>query len=147
MAATTTLSTVTLLANISASDNQISVSSTSGLVPGVRFFIDGELLGYLSLGPSTLVNVKRGLDGTQTQPHGSNATVYIGRADQFFQSDPHGVPPNPEPVTPYINATGNRLWVAQGDEVGSGAGARWWQQVTTTYGAGALGVRSTTTAP
>jgi hypothetical protein len=147
VAATVTLATTTLLANIAASDGQVQLGSTSGVLPGVRLFIDGELMTVLSLGLGTSVNVQRGHGGTATAAHGSNQTVYIGRADQFYMNDPVGVPPTPELVSPWINTLANRIWLARGDEVGLGAGARWWQQVTTTYDVGALGVRTATQSP
>lgn len=148
MAATATLATTTLLANIGAGDSLILLGSTSGVMPGVFLFIDGELTQVLGLGPSAgWVSVKRGQDGTSTTPHGSNNTVYIGRGDQFYSTDPIGPAPGAEPVSPYINLRNGSIWYASGDETGPSAAARVWRRVTTTPDIGALGVRTSAVVP
>ncbi len=147
MAATVTLSTTTLLAGVGAADRSVKVASTSGLTPSVRLFVNGELMEVVSLGVSPWVNVRRGVDGTAAAPHDSADTIYIGRADQFYVSDPVGAPPEAIPVSPYINAINGTVWFAQGDAEPSGRCQRWWQQQTTTYGVGALGVRTSTLNP
>lgn len=147
MAATVTLATTTLQANVGQFDSQIKPGSTSGMAPGVRLFLDGELMTVISLDPGSLVSVRRGQDGSSTQAHASTATVYIGRADQFFSQDPIGTPAAPVAVSPYINVVNGSVWFAQGDEAGPGTPARFWQKVTTTPDIGALGVRTSTAAP
>ena len=145
MPATVTLSTTTLQGGVEAGDRQVLVASTSGLTSGLRLWIDTELMEVVSLGVNPWVNVLRGVDGTSAQRHDSGATITIGRADQFYGSDPVGAPPDAVPVSPYINAIEGTVWFAQGDSLG--AGRRWWQKQTATYGAGALGVRTTTLDP
>jgi hypothetical protein len=77
MAATVTLSTTTLAAAVTVTDGQVKVVSTAGIVPGLRLYIDQELLTVVSLGIGTAVTVRRGVDGTATTAHASTATVRI----------------------------------------------------------------------
>jgi hypothetical protein len=147
MAATVTLSTTTLVNSVDPLDQAISVSSTSGLTPGVRLYIDRELMSVISLGISPWVNVRRGMDGTATSRHASSSTVTIGRADQFYQHDPVGLPPEEVLVSPWINVITGDRWTAEGDEAGPGVGGRWWQKTVVTHDTGALGVRTTTSTP
>jgi len=146
MAATVTLSTTTLLATVSKTDTTVSLASTTGVTPGIRLYVDQELMGVLSLGLGTSVNVLRGLEGTATTAHLSGATVTIGRGDQFYLQDPTGVPPTPVLVSPWINVITGTYWTAQGDETGPNQ-AQWWQPTVTTRSIGPLGVRTVTTAP
>jgi hypothetical protein len=147
MPATVTLSTTTLQQTAGASDSQIKVESTSGMFPGTRLWIDRELMTVVSLGVSPWVNVLRGVDGTSAQAHSSLSTVTIGRGDQFYSIDPVGRPFDAISVSPYINVLTGDVWLAQGDAQPDGTAVRWWQKVTTTYGVGALGVRTTTQDP
>lgn len=147
MPATVTLSSTTLVASVGASDQQIKVASTSGLIPGLRLFIDGELMEVVSLGIDPWVNVLRGRDGTPGLAHDSGIAIYVGRADQFYSFDPVGSPPNAIAVSPYINVTSNNIWFAQGDTLPGERARRWWQRQVTTYSTGALGVRVETRDP
>lgn len=150
-AATVTLASTTLKTTCAASDTAVQLASTSGItvnnVTALRLWIDRELLTVVSLGLGTWVNVLRGSDGSVASAHGSSAVVYIGRADQFSCSDPVGTPPSPVLVTPWINVITGTMWLAEGDELGPSAGARFWQAVTQTPGVGPLGVRTTTQNP
>lgn len=145
MAATVTLSTTLLNVPCSASSGQVKVASTSGLTPGVRLYVDRELMSVVSLGVSPWVSVLRGVDGTTATPHASASTVTIGSADQFYASDPGGMPPDAVLVTPHINVRTGDMFRAQGDA--SGVGPRWWEKVTTTYSIGPLGIRTTEESP
>ena len=149
MPATVTLNTTTLAAFAAIGDTQVCLASTSGLVPGTRLWVDRELMAVVSLGPTSsagpLVNVRRGVDGTATTDHASNAVVTIGRSDQFYSSDPDGRPPEAIPVSPYINVNNGNVWFARGDA--SATSNRWWQLQTVTYGAGAFGVVSVALDP
>lgn len=147
MPATVTLSTTTLSENVDAHAGRIKLDSTSGLVPGTRLFVEGELMSVISLPGSNNVNVRRGQDGTAGAAHSSAATVYIGSADQFYFSDPKGRPSEAVPVSPHINAKNGTIWWAQGDVLPTGESYRWWQVETTTYGFGPLGVRTRTSDP
>ena len=147
MPATVTLSSTTLSTAAGASDRQIKVASTSGLTPGTRLFIAGELLEVVSLGIDPWVNVLRGRDGTAGAPHDSGILIYIGRADQFYGVGPTGVPDEAIAVSPYINVTNGTVWFAQGNTLPEGQSKRWWQKQTTSYSTGALGVRVETLDP
>ena len=147
MPATVTLSTTTLNEGVGSTERSVKVASTSGLTSGLRLFVDGELMTVVSLGVDPWVNVLRGVDGTAAQHHDSGATIYIGRADQFFSSDPVGAPREVIPVSPHINVINGSVWFAQGDELPAGSAQRWWQKQSTTFGVGALGVRTTTLDP
>lgn len=147
MPATVTLSTTTLSTPVGTSEKQIEVASTSGLTEGTRLWIDRELMSVVSLGVGNWVNVRRGVDGTNASAHASTATVYIGRADQFYSSDPVGSPPDAVLVSPYINTRSGEVWFAQGDVLPTGQAIRWWQRQTTTYETGPLGIRTTTLDP
>lgn len=151
MPATVTLSTTTLQANVNATSREIKVASTSGLASGIRLYLDKELMSVVSLGVSTslysTVEVRRGVDGTTAVPHESGQTLYVGRGDQFYDSDPKGLPPLAVPVSPYINVITGDFWFAQGDGDPLNGSGRWWQRASTTYGVGALGVRTTTQDP
>lgn len=145
MPATVTLSSTTLAVEAQASDSSIKVDSTSGLTPGIRLFCEGELMTVVSLGIDPWVNVRRGVDGTSALYHEPTATIYIGRADQFYAADPVGSPKEVFAVSPYINAVNGAIWFAQGDPV-QGA-YRWWQKQSTTYDFGPLGIRTQTPSP
>jgi hypothetical protein len=142
MAATVTLTTTTLSTQVGASDASVFVASTSGMTPGVRLFVDGELLSMLRFGVGTReVVVLRGVDGTSTQAHAPGSEVTIGRGDQFYMADPVGRPPNPVDIAPWINLVNGRRWVAQGDEAGPGAQLRSWALETDAAAIGSLGIR------
>lgn len=145
MAATVTLSTTTLVDGCTPSAQQIKVASTSGLTAGTRLFVDRELMKVVSLDIDPWVNVLRGVDGTSASAHSSGGTLYIGRGDQFYQSDPVGSPSVVIPVSPYINVVTGGVWFARGDA--KDRSIRWWQQQSTTFGVGSLGVRTTTLEP
>ena len=147
MPATVTLSSTTLQLPVGASDGQIKVDSTAGMNPGTRLWIDRELMSVITLGIDPWVNVMRGVDGTAATPHNSLASIIIGRADQFYGEDPIGRPSEAILVSPYINVVTGAVWFAQGDVLPTGQSVRWWQQQTTTYSEGALGVRTTTLDP
>lgn len=145
MPATVTLSSTTLKADVSSDARLVQVDSTSGLTPGVRLFVDGELMAVVSLEGGYWVKVLRGVDGTAAQAHRSNTTAYIGRADQFYAVDPSGTPPDAVPVSPYINVINGNIWLARGDVIPGGP--RYWQKQSVTYGQGALGIPTTTYDP
>lgn len=148
MPATTTLATTTLAVAVGVTDTLVKLGSTAGVTTGTRLFIDGEQMavtGFHAVDPWVLV--KRGADGTGARVHASNGTVYIGRADQFYSEDPVGKPPAEILVSPYINLTNGSIWFAEGDTLPLNDSNRWWQRVSTTYGFGPLGVRTSTSDP
>lgn len=137
-----TLSTTSFSAPVGKFDSQVKVASTSGLTPGMRLFADRELMQVVSLDVSTLVNVRRGIDGTSAERHGTDVTVYTGTGDQFYAHDPVGRPREDLLVSPHINIRTGDVWFAQGD--GTATGERWWQKQSIGHGVGPLGVRTTT---
>lgn len=147
MPATATLSTTTLAEGTGASAGAIKVASTSGLTPGIRLFIEGELMEVVSLGIDPWVNVFRGRDGTAGTEHDSGATIYIGRADQFYSMDPVGSPSEVIPVSPHINTTNGAIWFAQGSSSPRNQVRRWWQKQSVSMSQGPLGVRTRTYDP
>ena len=148
MPATVTLSTTTLTNGIDSRDQEFRLDSYSGIVPGYRLFVDRELCTVVLVrSDGNGVRVIRGVDGTAASSHSSSAVVTIGKADQFYQSDPVGAPAEATEVAPYINARNGKIYYAQGDSQPTGVTYRWWQDVTQTYGLGALGIRTQTAAP
>ena len=145
MAATYTLSTTVFTVPVEKSDTQVKVASTSGLTPGMRLFADRELMQVVSLGVSSLVNVRRGVDGTQAERHGTDVTVYVGTGDQFYSRDPEGQPRPDLLVSPWINVRTGDVWFAQGD--GAVGGQRWWQKQVIDHTVGDLGVIQVTPTP
>ncbi len=150
MVATFTLPTTTFAAAVAVGDTQVSVSSTSGVVPGVFLFANRESMKVVGILPNGNVSVMRGRDGTATRPHATNETVYVAQGFQLFDTDPQGtLAASTVPLcNPHINVLNGTVWVTVGDDDGADVGARVWQQVTTTQTTGALGVRSlVTTTP
>ena len=145
MPATYTLSTTTFAVPVGKSDTQVKVASTSGLTPGMRLFADRELMQVVSLDVSSLVNVRRGVDGTKAERHGTEVTVWTGTGDQFFSLDPEGQPRPDLLVSPHINVRTGDVWFAQGD--GIEGGQRWWQKQAIEHSVGDLGVRVATPSP
>jgi hypothetical protein len=124
----------------------VILASTSGITPGVRLYADRELMSVDRLtGVGNEAVVRRGIEGTAATRHASNTAVYIGRGDQFYSSDPVGLPPIVVPVSPYINVLTGVAWVAQGDEAGPGNAGRLWAPITVTQAAGAFGSTVVTT--
>jgi hypothetical protein len=147
MPATVTLSSTTLLPQVGASDNLLTLTSTSGIYPGMRLFIDQELMGVTGFGVGTQVTVTRGLEGTSGAIHNSGAIVWIGTPEQFYSRDPVGRPPIATPVAPWINVRNGNVWFAQGDATPIGAATRWWQLATSTYENLPFGPTVITTSP
>ena len=137
MPATVTLSSTTLDSGVTPSQRSVRVASTSGLIPGLALFCDGELMSVVSLGIDPEINVIRGIGGTRATDHDGGATVYIGRPDQFFAYDPSGRPPAAIPVTPHINVLNGSVWFASGNP----QGLRRWEKQEVSVQVGALGIR------
>jgi hypothetical protein len=146
MVALFTLATTTFASNVGELDTQVNLTSTTGVVPGIRLFANRECLAVEKLtGVGNYAIVRRGVDGTFNRPHNTQETVYIARPDQLFSTDPVGIPIAGVYSNPHINVFTGTIWVVQGDDSGPGIYARSWQQVTSTQTAGPLGVRTNTT--
>lgn len=145
MPATVTLSSTTFSTPVASNDRQVQVASLTGLVPGqTHLFVDRELMRYLSPGIGNWINVLRGVEGTHARAHNITATVYEGRADQFYTHDPSGQPSTPIGVYPWINLTNGTIWTADDSssawtQISANAGT-----VVTTTSIGALGIQQTT---
>lgn len=147
MPATYTLGQTTFSAPVGKSDIKVRVASTSGIVTGMRLWVDRELMSVTSLDVSTLVNVRRGVDGTLATAHDTASPVYVGTGEQFSETDPQGWPSEATLVSPHINIRTGDVWFAQGDVMPTGQERRWWQKQSTTYSIGALGARRETSDP
>ena len=143
-----TLSTTTLTNGIGPRDQEFRLASYSGILPGYRLFIDKELCSVTNIrSDGNGVKVGRGVGGTAAASHSSSSVVTIGTPDNFYESDPVGAPPESVLVSPYINVRNGKIYYAQGDSQPTGKTYRWWQDVTNTYGAGSLGIRTQTSDP
>ena len=152
MPATVTLATTSLALPLGEKDTLVHLVSGSGVVPGIRLYLDRELLTVVGPAPANASGavsfvVLRGREGTQSKMHDSSTLVYIGRGDQFYEQDPEGSPLEAIPVSPWINVRNGRVWLAQGDDAPPGACYRWWQVQTVTYSVGSGGVRTMTLSP
>lgn len=146
MGATVTLSTTTLTNGINPGDDSLVLGSVTGIIRGYRLWIDKELLAVLSVdSASNRVTAKRGSDGTNAARHSSSSLVTIGSPQHFYSSDPLGAPAPVIPVSPYINVLNGKVWLAQGDA--TDLSYRWWQEVTSSYGIGPLGIRTSSSDP
>jgi len=150
--ATVTLNTTSFALPVEPGDRVVTFADVTNIpsspqqaIAPLEIFVDGELMSLeYSTGIGNQWYVLRGDDGTAATRHATNATVYIGRSDQFYQVDPVGLPPNEMPIYPYINVRTGAIWIAQGDESGPGLQGRVWARVTSTSAAGALGSRVVT---
>lgn len=147
MPATVTLATATLTNGIGPGTSEITLSDVSGVFPGYGLFIDSELFKVREkVAGTSRVVVSRGQGGTAAANHSSSATVYIGRQDQFYSTDPVGAPDVVIQVSPYINVTNGKIWYSQGD-AGPGQVARWWEPLITVRDVTSLGVRAEESSP
>lgn len=142
-----TLASTTLARRCDHKTTLVKFSSTSGLTPGTCVWVDRELMSVVSLDVDPWVNVKRGIGGSAASAHSPFATVLIGTPDQFFNSDPVGMPDRVTLVSPYVNVLTGDSWIAVGDDEPTGLDSRWWQKQVTTYGTTSLGIRTQITAP
>ena len=147
MSATVTLSTTTLTNGIGPLDRDILLGSTSGVRTGLFLFADRELMKVESVLDNGLTRVSRGQNGTAASKHSSSAVVTIGSGTQFYTQDPVGSPAEATEVAPWINTRNGKVWYAQGDAQPTGLTFRWWQDATTTYSIGALGIRASESSP
>lgn len=147
MSATVTLSTTTLTNGIGPQEREVKLASNSGVLAGLFLFVDRELMKVERLLDNGLVRVVRGQGGTSGQKHSSSAVVTIGSGTQFYSQDPVGSPAEATEVAPWINVQNGKVWYAQGDAQPTGLTFRWWQEVTTSYSAGPLGIRVSESSP
>ena len=147
MPATVTLSTTTLTNGIGPQDRDVKLASNTGVRTGLFLFAGRELMRVDEVLGNGLVRVSRGQSGTASQKHSSSAVVTIGSGTQFYTQDPVGSPAEATEVAPWINTRNGKVWYAQGDAQPTGLTFRWWQDATTTYSFGPLGIRTTESSP
>lgn len=117
--AQTALTSTTNSAAMTSAATGITLTSTTGVVAGVRLYIDQELLFVNSVNTTTsIAQVRRGLaeGGTQAASHATNTTVYIlpvgsSLGQAFRVNDPTGscVAVN-EAYLPVINTKTGWVW-------------------------------------
>jgi hypothetical protein len=132
------LTQTTLVNALSATDRLVRVGSLTGLTKGNLLVIEREAMTLLDV-TSNPVRVLRGV-GTVAAAHAPAAVVYTASPDQVYNVDPVGVAPLFPIANPWINLRDGRVWVAQGDQIGSGAQTRFWTLQTLTHPVNALGI-------
>lgn len=165
MSATTVLPVSSLIYPVGVSDSFVVLSSSAtttndvGTVTslttsaqvriGYGLWVDQELMKVLEAFSDPLgvkYRVMRGVGGSAAQAHSSTAQVTIGSLDKFYSRDPKGRPADVVLVSPWINTANGSVWMPQGDSYPANS-VRWWQNVSSTYGIGPLGVRTSTSSP
>lgn len=134
MIATFTLPSTTFAASVAEGDNQVNMTSTTSVFPGIFLFANREAMKVVGILPNGNVSVLRGRHGTATRSHATNETVWVAPGYQLFEIDPQGtLGAGAVPFSnPHINVLTGAVWVTVGDDDGPMSGARVWQQVTTT---------------
>ena len=105
------LSTLSLGASLTAETLYVRPSSLTGVAIGYGLWVDRELLTVLGPAIGAYVPVQRGQGGSTAAVHNYGKTVYMGTLDQFYTTNPTGVPPTPPLVTPWINTVTGQVWV------------------------------------
>lgn len=88
------LTTTTLNANLAATDDLMTVTSTTGFTVGQLAFIDAEVVRMTELiggaaGTATVVRITRGVDGTQARAHDNAERIIVTRDNtDFHNTDP-----------------------------------------------------------
>lgn len=142
--ATVSLNTTSFAVTVEPSDQIITFADTTNLsstnATQLCVYVDNELIRLVRPTTGSQWAVRRGIGGTAASRHATNVVVWIGRADQFYDTDPIGLPLNEIAVYPYINVLNGSIWVPEGDETASGLQARIWSKVTRSIDPGALGI-------
>jgi hypothetical protein len=133
------LNSTTTTRALSATDRRVQLASIVNVAKDDLLVIDREAMLVLDATRNP-VRVLRGAAGTAAVAHVNGQTAYSGTPDRFFSRDPVGIPAGFPLANPWINLRDGRIWVAQGDQVGPGAGNRRWQLQTTSYPIGSLGI-------
>lgn len=136
------LTETTLAASVTSAQTQIPLASVSGINVGDVLFFDGEAVciqSFVAAGNPAIVT--RGYGGTTASSHLAGSLVIAGRPHHFKTHDPKGIPLDFPYTNPWVNIRDNRVWRAQGDQVGPGVLMRYWTPITLTQAIGALGVR------
>jgi hypothetical protein len=82
--AITELNTTTLTAALTSSETRrFAVGATTNISAGSFLLIDGELMKVQSIPASGIVEVFRGVEGTEARNHIAASTIYIGTGNTF----------------------------------------------------------------
>lgn len=138
-----TLGSITLTRALTDTNGgrHLHLLSDPGIRDGDWAYLNGEVMRITDISRSPTFGVARGEAGTACMTHVAGETGYVGNPSLFRNTDPRGLPPAFPVSDPWINVRDNRVWIPQGDEVGPGASARYWQlQVIGPRTSGALGV-------
>ena len=125
------LTVTTLNANLSATDDTMTVTSSTGFVVGQLVLIDLEVVRIQSLngtaGTSTLINIQRGVDGTAVRNHDNAKTIIVSlQNNDFKQIDPQSWSADctqgtgEAAILPWVNSRTGVVWTCFG-----GSGPRW----------------------
>lgn len=84
--AQTTVDSTTLAAAVTATANQVSVTSATNVAVGNILFVDREAMRVSALS-GTVATVTRGFNGTAARAHAALATLYTGPPVEFYASE------------------------------------------------------------
>lgn len=114
------LTTTTLNANLSATDDTMTVTSSTGFVVGQLVLIDWEVVRIQNLngtaGTSTRISIQRGVDGTQARAHDNAKTVWVtAQNNDFKNNDPSWSEDctrgsGEAAVLPWVNSRTGSIW-------------------------------------
>lgn len=150
------LATTTLSQAVTAGAQQWALASVSGVSTIQQtgatcvLFSDGEAVIVTAPPMGSSVNVQRGRLGSPVGAHAASTTVYLGTQDQFYQSDPVGVPPATLAVDPWINTVTGTVWTSSGGQwviVSGGSDSFVSPTITGTVAGGATYTAITLTTP
>ncbi len=111
-----TLTQTSLSALITASQNQITVASGTGITTtnnttATILYVDKEEMVVLGVS-GTQIHVSRGQGGTPAAGHAANAMVLAGNPTYFFNHDPQGACVTASTLaTPYVSVITGTQWL------------------------------------
>jgi hypothetical protein len=112
---TVTLTATTSVVAPNASSNAFGnlYTTSQGGQFASEIYVDGELMGVTGVNTTTkVVNVIRGIEGTQVADHASGAMVLIGPPSAFQKYDPKGkCTAGGTLFTPWVNVSNGLQWL------------------------------------
>lgn len=118
------LTTTTLNANLAATDQTMTVTSSTGFTVGQLVIIDLEVVRITNLngtaGTSTLISIARGVDGTQARAHDNATRIWVSlQNNDFKQVDPNWSADctrgaGEAAILPWVNTRDGRIWECNG---------------------------------
>lgn len=117
--AQTSMTTTTLAANQTATDQFMTVTSATGFTVGNYVWVDSEQQLIVSV-TGTRIGVRRGQNGTRTAAHDNTDRVYTGASDHFHTNDPdYGADctrgTGQAAFTPWLNVREGFLWYCRAE--------------------------------